>query len=115
MARQYTIFQKPNIKEKKKKKPFLPVHASQALICSSSSININISNQKTPPTSPRPRSTCSHLEQARASTLNSLHLGLAVHRPPEPLGQLVAVPELAILRLHAAELSGRAAADSAVS
>jgi hypothetical protein len=52
-------------------------------------------------------------EQARSSALNSLHLRLAVHRPPEPLRQLVAVPELALLRLHAAQLSRSAAADSA--
>lgn len=56
----------------------------------------------------------SHLKHARASTLNSLHLRLAVHRPPEPLRQLVAVPELALLGLHAAELSRGAAANTTV-
>lgn len=56
-----------------------------------------------------------HLGQARASTLNRLHLRLAVHRPPKPLGQLVAVPELAVLRLHTAQLPRRAAANSAKS
>jgi len=55
-----------------------------------------------------------HLKHARASTLNSLHLRLAVHRPPEPLRQLVAVPELALLGLHAAELSRGATADATV-
>lgn len=54
-------------------------------------------------------------EQTRASTLNSLHLRLAVHRPPEPLRQLAAVPELAVLGLHAAQLPCSAAADSSES
>jgi hypothetical protein len=54
----------------------------------------------------------SHLKQTRASALNSLHLGLAVHRPPETLRQLIAIPELAVLGLHAAQLSRSAAADT---
>lgn len=58
--------------------------------------------------------TTPSLEQARASTLNSLHLRLAVHRPPEPLRQLVAVPELALLRLHAAKLSRSTTTNTAV-
>jgi hypothetical protein len=52
-------------------------------------------------------------EQTRASTLNSLHLRITVHRPSEPNRQLVAVPELALFRLHAAQLPRRAAANSA--
>lgn len=54
------------------------------------------------------------LEQARTSTLNSLHLRLAVQSPPEPLRELVAIPNLSLLRLHASELASRAAADGTV-
>jgi hypothetical protein len=70
--------------------------------------------QQHSPASPSPPHS-SHLEQARASTLNSLHLRLAVHRPPEALGQLIAIPELAFLGLHAAQLSRSAATDAAES
>jgi hypothetical protein len=52
-------------------------------------------------------------EQTRPSTLNSLHLRITVHRPPEPNRQLIAVPELALFRLHAAQLPRSAAANSA--
>lgn len=55
-----------------------------------------------------------HLEQARTAALNSLHLSIAVHCPPEPLGQLVAVPELALLRLHVAQLASGTATHEAV-
>jgi hypothetical protein len=55
--------------------------------------------------SPTSHLTLPHLKQTRASTLNSLHLRLTVHRPSEPLRQLIAVPELALLGLHAAQLS----------
>lgn len=54
------------------------------------------------------------LEQAGTSTLNSLHLRLAVQSPPEPLRELVAIPNLSLLRLHASELASRAAADGTV-
>lgn len=53
------------------------------------------------------------LNQARTTALNSLHLRLAEQCPPEPLRQLIAVPELALLRLHAAELAARAASHGA--
>ena len=68
---------------------------------------------RTCPILPSPRST--PLEHARTTALNRLHLRLGERRPPEPLGQLVAVPELSLLRLHAAQLSCGAAADCAVS
>jgi hypothetical protein len=55
-----------------------------------------------------------HLKQARASTLNSLHLRLTVHRPPEPLRQLIAVPELALLRLHTSQLPRSTTTNTAV-
>lgn len=56
-----------------------------------------------------------HSEHAGTTALNSLHLRFCERRPPEPLRQLVTVPELALLRLHAAQLSGGAAADRTVS
>lgn len=96
---------------KKKKRNGMPRSSSRfpfaadfhMFVSSSSGSNKKIINHLPP-----------HLEHARASTLNGLHLRLAVHRPPEPLGQLVAVPELALLGLHAAELSRGAAADAPV-
>lgn len=54
------------------------------------------------------------LEQARTAALDSLHLGVAVDRPSEPLRQLVAVPEFALLRVHASHLASRTAAHEAV-
>lgn len=56
----------------------------------------------------------SRLEQARAAALNSLHLSLGESRPPEPLGQLVAIPHLALLWLHAAQHSCGTASNRAV-
>lgn len=54
------------------------------------------------------------LEQARTTALDRLHLGVAVHRPSEPLRQLVAVPELALFRVNASHLAARTAAHEAV-
>jgi hypothetical protein len=55
-----------------------------------------------------------HLEQARAAALNGLHLGLGESRPPEPLRELVAVPNLALLRLDTAQHPRGATSNSAV-
>lgn len=67
-----------------------------------------------PPSLPPFHCSLTPSEQTRPSTLNRLHLRIAKHRPPEPLRQLVAIPELALLRRHAAELAPAAASDRAV-
>lgn len=71
-----------------------------------------------PPIIPSHPLTFSHparSEQARASALDRLHLRIAVHRPPEPLGQLVTIPELALLRRHSSQLPSALAANRTVS